>query len=89
MSFTDVTIGFEEDMYAVSEGAGTVSLCVVVRQGELQDTIFVGILFVDGTAVGKIYTACFTSDVRDCHQMPKYPKLSQVAIVLPIVLLIT
>ena len=71
MSFTDVTIGFEVDIYAVSEGAGTASLCVVVRQGELQGTIIVGILFDDGTAVGKIYIHSFTSVVRDCHQMPK------------------
>ena len=43
-------VGFEESVYFVNEGDGTVTVFVVVRDGVPSGTVIVGVDTADGTA---------------------------------------
>jgi hypothetical protein len=46
----DIVVGFEESVYFVNEGDGTVTVFVVVRDGVPSGTVVVGVDTADGTA---------------------------------------
>ena len=53
-----VRVGFQQLEYSVSENEGTVEVCAVIDQGEIQGTVIVNIDTGDGTALaGTDYTA--------------------------------
>lgn len=51
-NYTDVTIGFDPDMYSVNEGDGSVTLFVSVLSGELDREVLIVFTTQDGTAIG-------------------------------------
>ena len=49
---SDVTIGFEKEVYAVHENANTVSVCAVVLEGELERDVKVFVTTQSNNAAG-------------------------------------
>ena len=49
-----VDIGFENETYTVSEGQGSVMVCVRVMSGGLGRDVEVTLVALDGSAVGKL-----------------------------------
>lgn len=54
-SHADITVGFNDDNYTVTEGEGSVSVCVHVQQGRLADGVELNLGFIteNGTAQGE------------------------------------
>ena len=50
---SEVTIGLEETSYTTAEDSGTVEVCAVVVEGELERSAEVILSTVDGTATGQ------------------------------------
>lgn len=48
-----MVIGFEQPLYSVNESAGSVSIGVVVQDGQLRRSVIVTVLTEDGTAQGR------------------------------------
>ena len=49
--FPDIVIGFEESVHFVNEGDGTVTVFVVVRDGEPSGDVIVEVSTANGTAL--------------------------------------
>ena len=49
--FSDIVIGFEDSVYFVNEGDGTVTVFVVVRDGEPSGEVVVGVNTANGTSL--------------------------------------
>ena len=52
MLLPTVVVGFERESYSISEGNGSVEVCVQVS-GILQSSLSVSLTTVDGTATGE------------------------------------
>ena len=48
-----VILGFEHESYSISEGNGSVEVCVQVKNGILQSSLNLSLTTVDGDATGK------------------------------------
>ena len=46
-------LGFERESYSISEGNGSVEVCIQVKTGVLQSSLSVSLTTVDGTATGE------------------------------------
>ena len=46
-------LGFEHESYSISEGSGSVEVCVQVKNGLLQSSLHLSLATVDGAATGK------------------------------------
>ena len=49
---SDVTIGFEKEVYAVHENANTVSVCAVVLEGELERDVEMNVTIQSNNIAG-------------------------------------
>ena len=62
----EVTIGFSQEVYIMTEDGGIVALRVAVLEGELGISVWVNISLISGTAIGKLLcssSAMFRSTV--------------------------
>ena len=48
-----VILGFERESYSISEGNGSVEVCIQVKTGVLQSLLHLSLITVDGIARGK------------------------------------
>ena len=46
-------LGFESESYSISEGNGSVEVCIQVKTGVLQSLLHLSLITVDGIARGK------------------------------------
>ena len=47
-----VVIGFEQERYSIGESDGQVNIAVIVMSGQLQRSVMVNLITVEGSALG-------------------------------------
>ena len=68
-----MVIGFEQPLYSVNESAGSVSIGVVVQDGQLRRSVIVTVLTEDGTAQSKWCVSCaWTSTISIWQSSIRY-----------------